>query len=105
MQRYNSLVSIGSCVLYKSKVIFFSAILFLLKCLDHRKCELLYWDTDSIMLAAHFPTLIENILDERKTYFDNEKIKYIYCGEASPKCGVLVFEERSDLIFWCTGLV
>ena len=36
MQRNNSLVCIGSCILYKSKVIFFNSILFLLKCLDHK---------------------------------------------------------------------
>lgn len=97
-QRYNSLISIGSCILYKSKVIFFNSILFLLRCLDHTKAELLYWDTDSIMLAVHFPTLLENVLEERISYFDKEKHKYIYCGEDSPKCGVLVYEDRSDSI-------
>ena len=98
MQSYTSLVSIGSCILYRSKVIFFNSILFLLKCLDHTKAELLYWDTDSIMIATHFPTLFENVLNERKSYFEKRKKKYIYLGEASPKCGLLVFEGRSDSI-------
>ena len=50
------------------------------------------------MIACHLPTLLENILQERKSYFEKEKIKYIYCGEDSPKCGVLCFEEKSDSI-------
>ena len=98
-QRYGSLVSIGSCILFQSKVIFFSSILFLLKTLDHHKSELIYWDTDSIMMAVCFPSLVENLLEERKDFFEKEKNKYIFLNEnESPSCGVLVFEEKSDSI-------
>ena len=51
------------------------------------------------MMAVCFPSLVENLLEERKDFFEKEKNKYIFLNEnESPSCGVLVFEEKSDSI-------
>ena len=94
----NSLTSIGSAILFVSKKIFFNCILFLLYCLDYQLAEMIYWDTDSIMIACVYPTLEENILNEKQKFFNLNKAKYIYINNTSPDCGILVFENISKSI-------
>ena len=50
------------------------------------------------MIAVNNPNLYDNILPEKKEYFENNKDNFIYKDKTSPKCGILCFEDCSDEI-------
>ena len=57
----NNVLPISVCILGQSKLVLFEAVLALHKCLDERKCQLCYIDTDSYILAVS-DTNLDNLV-------------------------------------------
>jgi len=57
----NNVLPISVCILGQSKLVLFEAVLELHRCLDERKCQLCYIDTDSYILAVS-DTNLDNLV-------------------------------------------
>ena len=87
---------VGSTIMYRSKITFLSAIIFLLENSDPQHLELLYTDTDSVHCATYHKTLDENMLDKLKESFLKNKSKFFYDKDSNNICGVLDLETVSE---------
>jgi len=88
------LIAVGSSILGNSKTIILENICFLLRFLDPRLAEACYFDTDSIFLALHHPTLEDNILPELKEEFSLAKDYFIHSKHRIS--GFLCLEKMND---------
>jgi len=87
------LVAVGASILGISKVILLENVLFLLKYLDPRLAEPLYFDTDSIFLGLHYANLEDNVLESLKKEFQSKKNNYI--DSSDRLSGFLVLEKTN----------
>ena len=55
-------MAIGASILGNSKIILLENVCFLLRYLDPRLAEALYFDTDSIFIGLHYSNLEDHVL-------------------------------------------
>ena len=82
-------MEIGSTILWYSKVIFFDALYFILKCADPRKLQYIYSDTDSLHVIISENSLSQCILPEKEDFFEQNKDNYFGDHHIA---GVLILE-------------
>ena len=91
--------SVGTSILWNSKIIFLKQIYFLLSHLDVERAEITYCDTDSVHLLVQQPVLMNNITDKKSLEsFSKNAYKYLSGFSKSPVYGVL--EEEG----FCTAI-
>jgi hypothetical protein len=82
-REFNStpVIAVGSSILGNSKTIILENICFLLRFLDPRLSEALYFDTDSIFLALHHPNLDDNVVQDLQAEFRAKKDYFIHSNQ------------------------
>ena len=92
-KEFNStpLVAIGASILGNSKIILLENVCFLLRYLDPRLAEALYFDTDSIFIGLHYSNLEDNVFQTLQKEF-KEKMDH-FIDSKNRLSGFLVMEK------------
>ena len=91
--KIKNLSQLAAAILSNSKVIFFDAVYFFLKCFSAKKAELTYLDTDSALFTVSSVDLMDLVEDRYKDEFRENIDKYLHMGEPDkPAHGKLKIE-------------
>ena len=87
---------VGSTIMFRSKITFLNAIIFLLQNSNPRYFEILYTDTDSVHCATHYKELDSNMLSQSMQSYLLNKDSFFYSDKTNTICGVLDLEAISE---------